>query len=127
MLLVGKCKKCDTTIKLDVKERTLPEAIETLKKMDTFHCPGHHVELCSPYPRYWNVDEWEFQEGAAPTDEEFLAELKGKYKDVCDTYEMQARDVITSFSYGLPMTNDGKNWDFTQSPSGKRYYFCNPI
>lgn len=126
MLLVGKCKKCDTTIKLDVGDKCKEDVIEQLKAMGAFHCPGHHVEICSPYPHYWKVDDWEKVEGAAPTEEEFLAELHSKYEEVCDTEEMTRRGVVKGFAYGLPVTDDGKNWDFVHSPKGKRYYYCKP-
>lgn len=130
MLLKGICKKCGTEISLDVgdvqdEEDAKNVAREALSKMQSFSCPGHHVEICSPYPNYWNVDEWVLSEGSASSEEEFENELRNKYKEVLTTDEMHKRDVITSFSSALPITNDGLYWDFAESPKGKRYYFHN--
>lgn len=123
MMLKGTCKGCGCTIKLDIGNKTLDEVKESLGKQDGFSCPGHHVELNSPYPHYWNIDEWELIEGSAPTDEEVLAELKKKFVEVIDTEEMTNRHIITGFSSGYPITNDGNNWNFTTAPSGKRFYY----
>jgi len=129
MMLKGKCTKCGCTIQIDVGNMNESEAkmfvSEALYNKLSFICPGHHVELCSPYPDFWDVDEWELVPGNAQTEEEFLNDLKSKYKEVLDTDEMWKRDVITGFAYGFPMTNDGLNWHFEESPKGKRYYFHN--
>jgi len=123
MLLVGSCKKCGCTIRLDIGMLTREEAIARLSEQDTFSCPGHHVELSSPHPHYWDLDEWEFVEGSAPSDEQFVAELRKKYLEVIDAEEMSQRGIITGFAFGLPLTNDGNVWDFCESPSGKRWYY----
>jgi len=123
MLLVGTCKKCGCTIRLDIGELTREEVIEKLSGQRTFSCPGHHVELSSPHPHYWNLDEWELVEGNAPSDEEFVADLRKQYPEVIDTEEMTRRGIITGFAFGLPLTNDGNVWDFCESPSGKRWYY----
>lgn len=121
-MLVGKCQ-CGAKIRLDIGERTREEAIELVKKWTTFDCPGHHVELDSPYPYYWKLDEWVLEESDVQTEEEFEAELRLRYKDVRDTEGMAG--LIEGFACGFPMTNDGKCWDFTQSPEGKRWYYTN--
>jgi len=123
MLLVGSCKKCGCTIRLDIGSLTREEAIERLSAQDTFSCPGHHVELSSPHPYYWNLDEWELAEGTAPSDEEFVVNLRRRYPEVIDAEEMTRRGIITGFAFGLPLTNDGNVWDFCESPSGKRWYY----
>ena len=128
MILKGTCKKCGTTIRLDIgdakdAEEAHAKAREDLERWESFSCPGHHVELCGPYPNYWDTDNWELEEGHAQTEEEFLTELKSKTAEVIDSTEMHKRGVITSFCFGLPVTNDGINWDFTESPQGKRYYY----
>ena len=123
MILQGNCKKCHTEIKLDIGDKTVEEVVFQLEQRKSFECPGHHVELGSPYPHYWKVEEWDQVEGTAPTEEEWLEELRSRCVEVLSTDEMRSRDIITSFCYGLPMTSDGHNWDFTQSPSGKRYYY----
>ena len=66
MILKGTCKKCGSVIKLDIGDRSVREVVELLKKQDTFICPGHHVELCPPYPAFWEVDTWELEEGSVP-------------------------------------------------------------
>jgi hypothetical protein len=123
MLLVGTCKKCGCTIRLDIGSMSREEAIETRSRQRTFSCPGHHVELSPAYPRYWNLDEWELVEGDAPSEEEFVAALTSKYPEVVDTEEMMRRGIITGFAFGLPVTSDGNAWDFCHSPSGKRWYY----
>jgi len=130
MMLEGKCTKCGCTVQLDIgtandEEEAKQKAREALRTWTSFSCPGHHVEICSPYPHYWNVDEWKLVSGNAPTEEEFVNDLKSKYKEVLDTDEMWKRGVITGFAYGIPVTNDGLNWDFVESPRGKRYYYRN--
>ena len=125
MILKGKCEECGTEIKLDIGDKTLEEATESLAKRETFECPGHHVELCSPYPAYWNIDTWERVDGSAPTKEEFLGTLKAKYKEVLTTSEMHGRNVITGFAMGFVMTNDNISWDFVNSPDGERFYCHN--
>ena len=79
MLLVGACKKCRCTIRLDIGSLNREQAIETLSRQRTFSCPGHHVELSPAHPRYWNLDEWELVEGNAASEEEFVGELRSKY------------------------------------------------
>lgn len=123
MFLKGNCRKCGETIKMDIGDMTRDEAIAALKEWKMFSCPGHHVEICPPYPHFWNLDEWELIEGHCMTEDEFLSDLKTKYKDVRDTEGMAG--LIDGFSYGFPMTNDGKCWDFCQSPKGKRWYYTN--
>jgi hypothetical protein len=123
MLLVGSCKKCGCTIRLDISSLTREQAIERLSGQNTFSCPGHHVELSAPHPYYWNLDEWELVEGKTPSDEEFVADLRKRYFEVLDAEEMARRGIITGFAFGLPLTNDGNAWDFCESPSGKRWYY----
>lgn len=123
MLLVGKCKKCEHEVRLDIDNKTVDEVIGLLEKMDSFQCPGHHVELSSPYPNYWYVNGWAFEEGKADTGEEFLQKLKDSYTEVMDTNEMTHRNIITGFAYGFPITSDGHYWNFVHSPRGKRYYY----
>ena len=130
MILKGKCTKCECTIQLDIGtakdvEEARQKARDALQKWETFSCPGHHVELRGPYPHFWNVDTWNLMDGSTPTEEQFLNDLKSKYKEVLTTDEMSKRDVITSFAYGFPITNDNLLWNFVASPKGKRYYYHN--
>lgn len=62
MILQGVCKKCNHPVRLDVGNRNKQEIIEQLKQLQSFNCPGHHAELCSPFPDYWNVQHWELAE-----------------------------------------------------------------
>lgn len=121
MILQGYCSKCQTLVKLDIGFMTKDEVIDKLRSMQGFECPGHHVELSSPYPAYWNADEWELVEGQALTEEQFLAQLRADHTEVRSTEEMQG--IITGFAYGFPITNDGNEWNFCSSPDGKRYYY----
>lgn len=123
MILQGICKKCNSPVKLDIGDNSLKDTIEKLQNMQSFECPGHHVELSSPYPNYWDVHNWEFVEGKAPTEEEFLATLRSTYQQVRTTDEM--RGLITGFASGYPITNDGLSWEFVHSPAGKRWYVTN--
>jgi len=128
-VLKGICNECGSEIRLvldgDVTdvESAREIAREALKKMNAFECPGHHMEICSPYPHYWNVDEWVLESSNVMTEEEFVSHLRSKFTEVLTTDEMIKRNVITSFAYGTPMTNDGIDWNFTSSPKGRRFYY----
>jgi hypothetical protein len=121
MILQGNCSKCGELVKLDIGDQTIEQVKTLLSKRETFECPGHHVELCSPYPHFWDVDKWVLVEGKAMSEEEFLADLKSNSEEVRDTNGMSG--LITSFAYGFPITNDGHSWSFTHSPAGKRFYY----
>lgn len=120
-LLTGQCRTCGETIKIAMDDATKEHIIEVIAKWDTFSCPGHHVELSGPYPHHWALDDWVIVEGQVPSEEEFEAQLRADHKEVRDTEGMAG--LITSFSLGFPMTNDGRSWDFTVSPEGKRWYY----
>jgi len=121
----GKCKKCGNLIKIRQGKLSREEIIELLKKKQGFECPGHHVELSSPYPFYWNIDEWEeVEDPLEVSEEDWLKEIKAKYQEVLDCDKFYGLDVLKSFAFGLPITTDGKSWNFANSPEGKRYYFC---
>lgn len=123
-MLQGKCKKCGTLIQIRQGKHSREELIELLKKKEGFECPGHHVELSSPYPHYWNVDEWEEVEDPPEVSEgDWLKNMREKYEEVLNCDEFYKLDVIKSFAFGLPITTDDKNWNFTNSPKGKRYYY----
>jgi hypothetical protein len=126
MILKGKCSKCDVTIKLDVGNRSMQTEEEWSRVEELLEniseCPGHHVEL-DGMTRYWDIRKWELVDEKAPTDEEVMEELRSEYTEVVDSDEMRARNIITSFAFGMPMTNDGNNWNFTNLPSGKRMYY----
>ena len=58
-------------------------------------------------------------------EKEWLAQMRKRYKEVVDCEEFYKLDILKGFAFGFPITTDGKNWNFTNSPSGKRYYFHN--
>ena len=121
----GKCKKCGCLIQIRQGKLSREEVVELLKKKQGFECPGHHIELCSPYPYFWNVDEFEEVEDPPEVgEEEWLEEMKAKHAEVLDCDEFYKLDVLKSFTFGLPITTDDKSWNFASSPCGKRYYFC---
>ncbi len=53
--LMGRCTKCDVTIKVVLGTLTPEEARKKLEGIQMFECPGHHVELSGPLG-YWEVD-----------------------------------------------------------------------
>lgn len=123
-MLQGKCKKCGCIIQILQKGFSRKQVIEKIKRWETFECPGHHVELSSPYPNYWCLDEFEeLPDPQVSTEQEWLKQMREKYKEVLDAEEFYRRGVLKEFCFGFPVTTDRINWDFTQSPSGKRYYF----
>ena len=120
-LLVGKCKKCDGVIKIEMGSLSQSQIRDKLSKLDSFSC-CNHVELTSPVPHYWDIDHFKMMDDSLPTEKEFLDDLKSKYSDVRNTAAMAP--LITGFSYGFPLTNDGNDdWTFTHSPGGTRYYY----
>jgi len=123
-MLQGKCKKCGTLVKIRQGKHSREEVIELLKKKQGFECPGHHVELCSAYPHFWNVDEWEeVEDPPEENEEDWLKDMREKYEEVLHYEEFNKLDVCQSFLHGLPITTDDKNWNFTNSPRGERYYY----
>ena len=128
MLLVGTCKTCETEIPVDIGDSTKEEAIEKIKGWKMFTCLGKHVELCGPYPRHWNIDEWELREGSVPTDEEWLEDLK-KDREVFTTKELGEKFTVESFAMGtcvaIRKSDSEKVYlDFAHSPTkGERYYW----
>lgn len=123
-MLEGRCRKCNCLIRIRQGGLSRQEVIARLKKMETFECPGHHVELCSPYPDFWNVDEFEEVEDPPEVKEkEWLAQMRKRYKEVLDCEKFYNLGILKGFAFGFPVTTDGINWNFGNSPSRKRYYF----
>lgn len=123
-MLQGKCKECGCLIKIRRGKLSREEVIELLKKKQGFECPGHHVELSSPYPHFWNIDEFEEVDDLPEVSEgEWLKEMREKHKEVLNCEEFYGLDVLKGFSCGLPVTTDDKSWNFTSSPKGNRYYY----
>jgi len=121
MIVTARCKKCGAKIDLSIGNMSREEVEKKLGEQEMFHCPGHHMEIGSPL-FYWVIDWDSLREGKAPSEKEFVEELKKKYKIVLSSDEMDT-SIITGFLHGVPITNDGHRWNFTHSPSGKRYYY----
>jgi hypothetical protein len=126
-LLKVTCRKCGESTKLDTCDKSREEVEKWLKKDDDgFQCFGNHVEFGSRAD-YWTIDWNSEEEGHAPTEEDFLAELKSKYSEVYDTQELQKFYEVVGFFYGMctsksKATNVEKVFDFVRSPKGTRYY-----
>ena len=128
-MLTGKCRTCNTTIKLDIGDKTKKDTIAHIQKWQTFHCPGQHVELSGPYPLHWPLDEWQVEDGQAPSDEEWLAELKSSYSEVLSHDELARLYEVQGFCMGCCIaiqrqTGEKAYFDFKPAPhSGQRYYY----
>jgi hypothetical protein len=118
-IISGKCKKCGCTVQLDIDDLDMEQIKE--KVANIHQCPGHHYELDGML-NYWDVEHWDIIEGSAPTEEEFVSALKEQYEEVLSTDEFAARNILKGFSYGYPITNDNRDWDYVHSPKGQRYY-----
>jgi hypothetical protein len=126
-VVTATCKKCGHTFKLDIGTNTPEQIIDILSKRDSFECPGHHVEMSSPL-NYWDIDWNSVQEQHVPTDKEWLSDMKKKGYKLISTDELREDYTVTGFSMGICVAvrkSDGEKvyLDFTQSPSGKRYYY----
>jgi hypothetical protein len=120
------CKKCGQTFKLDIGTKSKQEIVEILSKRDSFECPGHHFELSSPL-NYWVIDWDSVKSQNVPTDAEWKADMRKKYK-LISSDELQRDYTVTGFSSGVCVAirkKDGEKvyLEFTNSPSGKRYYY----
>ena len=122
------CSQCGEQFSINMGELTKNEAVANLKKWDSFECPGHHVEFGSPL-NYWNID-WDSVEEEEPiTEEQWLTNLKSKYKHVYSAQEFNNRFTDVQFMYGVvsaknKLTDEKMVLDFTNSPEGKRYYYA---
>ena len=129
MMLVGECKKCGTTIKLDIEDNTVEETVKKLSDWTGFQCPGHHCEISPPYPHYWKIDEWELVDGSALDEDTWLNNLKEKVGEVFDTEQLSTNFKSIGFSMGMctarrKSDNETVIFDWKQSPVGKRYYYA---
>lgn len=127
MLIVGECRKCGETVKIDIGDKTVAEVIKTMKAWDSFECPGHHAELCSPVPHFWDVENWKIEEGSAPSEEEWLAKESEK-RELLTTEQMTSKYDVIGFGFGAccasPKGGGEKVYlDWLTSPAGRRYYY----
>jgi hypothetical protein len=128
MLVSVKCNVCGNTGKLDIGDIPVEKVKEGMKSKDFGHCYfGNHVELGKQSDYYEILDDT-LEEGKAPTDEEWLTDLKNRVGEVWDTDELQQKFTVESFSYGMCCARDKETQTdcylaFTSSPSGKRYYY----
>ena len=129
MLLKATCKKCKKTGHFDIGSSTREEIEAKLKKMKTFHCNfGSHMEIISPIDMY-DFDWDNLIEGNAPTEEQFLVDLKKIYPEVYTTKELREKYTVISFMNGGCLVHsktdedDLKTFSYVHSPKGERYYF----
>lgn len=126
-MVTVKCRKCNESSKIDMGNHTREEVEKWLKKDDGgFQCFGNHVEFGSRAD-YWTIDWNSEEEGHAPTEEDFLTELKSKCSEVYDTTSLQETYDVIGFLSGMCRVRDKntgleKYFDFVHSPKGKRYY-----
>lgn len=121
------CKKCGGTYKLDIGDKTREEVEASLRKQETFECPGHHFELTNPL-NFWTLDWESLTESEKITEEKWLQDLKSKYKEVYNKQELGEKHEDIHFSYGFCITTNKETgekavFDFATSPEGTRYYF----
>lgn len=101
MLVNVRCKKCGETSKLDIGNYSKEEVIKLLSNDKYgFECFGHHVEFGNRID-YWEIDWDSLQNGFAPTEEEFVADLKKKNTEVYTTKELQNKYNVVSFAMGF--------------------------
>jgi hypothetical protein len=122
------CHKCNERSKLDIGDKTKEEVQKWLNDSQYgFQCFGNHVEI-GARSEYWTIDWNNPIDAKAPTEDEFLQELKSKFKEVYTTKELQDKYTIQGFSSGMCVveTENGekKVFDFTHSPKGTRYYIA---
>lgn len=128
-MLVGDCRTCGTTIKLDIGSRSVQDVVDEYAKKDSFHCPGRHVELSAPHPHHWQLDKWELTEGCAPTDEEWLSQLNETYPEVLSSDKLHQQYEVQSFCLGCCIavhreSRKKANFDFAHAPkSRQRFYY----
>jgi len=125
MLLNVTCKKCGIKYKIDIGNKTVDQVKETLKKQDTFSCPGNHVELSGPLD-YLIIGE--IGSGSALSDPEWLTQKKKEGYTLLTSDEVREKFTCTGVSMGLfcgfnKETKEKVVLDFMNSPAGVRYYF----
>ena len=128
MILEILCTKCQDTIRFDVGDRTREEALELIRKQN---CPGNHVEL--GLNNFWDESTVVMVEGAAPTNEEVMEDLRVRYKYVYPHEEFGKGDnpfSVEGFCYGMCIakekaTGNKFTFDFKRLPSGGRVYYAN--
>lgn len=126
MIARARCGRCGEIGKFDVGPdvATIEQAQARLDAARIESCPfGHHVEM-SPI-RYEVI---ELEAGAAPTLDEWRAEMVGKGYDLWSTDELRATEIrITGFALGFPLAEvRGREFtlDFVTAPDGGRYYYA---
>lgn len=126
-VVTATCKKCGATVKFDIGDYTKEEVIKMLGQRNTFECHGHHVELSSPL-NYLEFDWGSIAEQHVPTDAEWLAQMKRDGYNLISTDDLRENYTDVNFAMGMLLArrkSDGEKvvLDFTNSPSGKRYYY----
>jgi len=124
MIARVRCSKCGELGKFDVGDVATVEAAQA--KLDAAgieSCPfSNHIELS---PITYTV--LELVEGQAPSEEEWLAQMR-EDRDIWDTEALRQTEIrITGFALGFPMA-EVRGSDFwlgmTTSPRGHRYFYA---
>jgi hypothetical protein len=126
MIAKVRCGTCGAVGRLDVGD-AVTTVEEAQAKVDASHiqmCPfGHHTEL---HDLHFEV--LEIEAGAAPSLDEWKAQMAGRGYDVWTTEELRRTEIeITGFAFGFPMaTVRGRDFwlNFGTAPDGDRYYYA---
>jgi hypothetical protein len=128
MLLKAKCSICNKEGLFDISNMKRTEVEPILAAKKSFNCSfGNHFENMSPIS-FMTFDWDNLIEGEAPSEEDFLKELKSQYTEVYTKEELENKYVIDGFLYGqclvhsLNNEDDLKVFNFVESPKGTRYY-----
>jgi hypothetical protein len=128
-LVKVKCKKCGETSTLDTGKMTKEEVEKALSNdKNGFHCFGNHVEFGNRID-YWEIDWDSITEGSAPSEEDFVKNLKSKYKEVYCNKEIENFYKVIGFQYGRCIAENKETsremvFNFVHSPKGTRYYIA---
>lgn len=100
----GVCKICNSSVKIEIPENMrIDEAINAIRNMKGFKCPGNHIEIGSPFS-YCNFDLTNiYTSDDETTDKDILKKLTDRGYDILTNDEFKARykeDIIT-FSGGF--------------------------
>jgi hypothetical protein len=123
------CKKCGESTKMDIGEMTREQVEKALSNdKNGFHCFGNHVEFGNRID-YWKIDWDSVTEGSAPSEEDFISDLKSRHNEVYDKDELEHLYSVKGFMYGMCVaehkeTGKEKAFEFVHSPKGTRYYIA---
>ena len=126
-VLAFKCNKCGCTVKYRVQDgQTKKEVIEVLGKMNSFNCPGKHVEIEGPM-KYLEV-VGDIVDEDVPSQEEWMTWMSSKHGILYGNDEVQNYFEFNSFAACMTFVTNKKTGqkqvlDFDKGIDGKRYYW----